>query len=286
MTTIIFPGIHFMAHVSPVAFQIGNISVYWYAIIMVVAMLIAIYGSYQSMKKDGITFDTILDLLLWLLPISLIGARLFYILFSFEKFQTNPWDIFNLKTGGMAIYGGILAGAVVLYFFCKKKKLSFWDILDSIVPYLALGQAIGRWGNFLNQEAYGSATSLPWRMGIIENGIYQEVHPTFLYESLLDFTIFALLLFLRKKRKFSGELSYIYIVLYSFGRIFIENIRTDSLMLGKFRISQILSIFFLVTFCYIFVYKIEKERKKEKNRIKQEKMTYEKHENSGKCRES
>ena len=155
-------------------------------------------------------------------------------------------QMFNIRTGGLAIYGGIIGGIITCIIFCKKRKIKVLDLLDYMAPALALGQAIGRWGNFVNIEAYGAKTSLPWRMGIYEAGKYIEVHPTFLYESIATFIIFLVLMKVGKNRKFSGELTYIYCIMYGFERLIVEGLRTDSLMLGPIRISQLVSLIILV----------------------------------------
>ena len=133
----------------------------------------------------GIKFEDIIDLLIFLIPISIISARLYYVLFDLNYFIKNPMQIFNIRTGGLAIYGGIIGGIITCIVFCKKRKINILDLLDYLAPALALGQAIGRWGNFANIEAYGVETTLPWRMGIYEANKYVEVHPTFLYESIV-----------------------------------------------------------------------------------------------------
>ena len=150
---------------------------------------------------------------------------------------------------------------ITVYFYCKSKKISFLDLLDYIVPYLALGQAIGRWGNFFNQEAYGIQTDSIFRMGIIESGKYIEVHPTFLYESICNFIIFIILSLISNKRKFKGQIIYTYFVLYGFVRFFIEELRVDSLMIGDYKISQILSIILVIVFGIVLIYKRIKNKR-------------------------
>ena len=150
--------------------------------------------------------------------------------------------------GGIAIYGAIIGGAITAFIFCKRKKINFLSLCDFLVPLLALGQGIGRWGNFVNQEAYGYMTESFLKMRIYnkELGAFINVHPTFLYESILDLAIFAILMLIRKKRKFNGELLYLYLIMYGAGRAIIEGFRTDSLMIMNFRVSQILSILFVI----------------------------------------
>ena len=200
-------------------------------------------------KKDGkfgIKYSDIVDLCIILIPVSIICARIYYVIFSLDIYIKNPLQIFNFRSGGLAIYGGIIGGAITCLIFCKKRKVNILDLLDYIVPCLALGQAIGRWGNFVNIEAYGSTTALPWRMGIYENGKYIEVHPTFLYESIATLTIFIILTIISKKRKFKGQITYLYLIMYSFIRVIIENLRADSLMLGNIRISTLLSVIIFI----------------------------------------
>lgn len=260
MNKITFPGIGLELNIKKIAITIGNINIHWYAIIIVLSILIAIILCKKNDGKYGIKFDNILEMLVFALPISIITARLYYVVFNWSYYSKNILEIFNIKNGGMAIYGGLLGGMITCYIYCKIKQINFLDLLDNIVPCVALAQSIGRWGNFVNVEAYGKETNLPLRMGIIESGVYKEVHPTFLYESLATLIIF-LMLFLKKdeKRKFKGEIFYLYIILYSFIRIFIEGIRIDSLMLYNFRISQILSIVLFVVFCIIISKKYVKK---------------------------
>ena len=261
MNTISFPIFNLTININPVAFTIFNIDIYWYAVLITLSFIIAIIALKKNDGKYGIKYSDILDLSVLIIPISLIGARLYYVIFNLDYYLDNLIQIFNIRNGGMAIYGGLIAGVVLIYFFCKKRNILIPDLLDYIVPYLALGQAIGRWGNFINGEAYGTQTNLPWKMGIYKNGNTQYVHPTFLYESISTFLIFILLLKISKNRKFKGELVCIYITLYSFVRIIIEGIRIDSLMLYNFRISQIISVVLFVAFCIIWIYNVVKVKK-------------------------
>lgn len=194
----------------------------------------------------------------------IICARAYFVLFNLEYYINNLSEIFSIWNGGLAIYGGIIGGAISAAIFCKVRKIRFLDLCDYLVPFLALGQAIGRWGNFVNQEAYGYVTESFFKMRIYSEEIdsFINVHPTFLYESILDLFIFIVLMLLRKKRKFSGQLIYLYLILYGMGRAIIEGFRTDSLMLMSFRISQILSVF-LVILSIILYYFGEKCRPKD-----------------------
>ena len=273
MNTVIFPSINLELNIKRVAFSIFGIDIYWYGIIIALAIMIALLILKLQDGKFGIEFNTILDLAIYLIPISLICARIYYVLFNLQQYTNNPLKIFNLRDGGMAICGGIIGGLITCIIFCKKRKIKILNMLDYIVPVLALGQAIGRWGNFINIEAHGTETNSIFRMGIIENGTYMEVHPTFLYESIITFFLAILLLNIKdsekikkdsKKqliRKYPGQVTFIYLIVYSFARFFIEGIRTDSLMLFNFRISQILSMAIFVVFCLILTYKELKHKK-------------------------
>ena len=273
MNTVIFPSINLELNIKRVAFSIFGIDIYWYGIIIALAIMIALLILKLQDGKFGIEFNTILDLAIYIIPISLICARIYYVLFNLQQYTNNPLKIFNLRDGGMAIYGGIIGGLITCIIFCKKRKIKILNMLDYIVPVLALGQAIGRWGNFINIEAHGTETNSIFRMGIIENGTYMEVHPTFLYESIITFFLAILLLNIKdsekikkdsKKqliRKYPGQVTFIYLIVYSFARFFIEGIRTDSLMLFNFRISQILSMAIFVVFCLILTYKELKHKK-------------------------
>lgn len=257
---VTFPGLNLELSIQKIAFEIFNIKIHWYAILIVAAMIIALF---IFKKRDGlynIKFDNVIDLFIYVIPISLISARLYYVLFNLEYYMSNPSQILNTRNGGMAIYGGIIGGAITCFIYCQKKKINLLDLLDYIVPSLALGQAIGRWGNFINIEAYGTITNVPWRMGIYEAGKYIEVHPTFLYESLACFIIFIVLILLKNKRKFKGQNTLIYLIMYSFERSLVEGLRTDSLMLGSIRISQILSIIIFLVSTTTFAIKYNKEK--------------------------
>ena len=181
-------------------------------------------------------------------------------MFSLDYYIKNPSEIFNIKNGGLAIYGGLIGGIIVILVFSKIKKLRVLDITDYIVPIIAFCQSIGRWGNYINIEAYGYETNLPIKMEVIENGIIKYVHPTFLYESICTMMIFIILSILSKKRKFSGEITYLYIICYSFIRFFIEGLRTDSLIFFGLRISQILSLVLFVLFSCILMYNKKKNK--------------------------
>lgn len=259
-----------------IAISFCGIDIYWYAILIVLGMVLGILICKLKDGKFGIKFDEILNLCLFMLPISIISARLYYIIFTLDYFLVYPLEILNIRDGGLAIYGGIIGAVITILVYCKIKKIQVLDLLDYIVPSLALGQSIGRWGNYINVEAYGSETTLPIGMEVIEKGVTKFVHPTFLYESIITLAIFIILVLITNKRKFRGELTYLYIIIYSCARTFIEYLRTDSLMLFNFKISLILSVILFVIFSFIFVYKLYKTNNEVSNVERCRKRSYEK----------
>ena len=258
---ISFPSLNLNFKISRIAFRIFNIPIYWYAIIIVSGIIIALLLCKKSKTKFGIEFDNILEALIFALPIGVICARIYYCIFNLPQYVANPQTVLNIKDGGLAIYGGIIGAGITIVIYCKLKKIDILNFFDCIIPYVAIAQSIGRWGNFVNVEAYGYETTNFFRMQINTIEGIKEVHPTFLYESIVMLGIFILLEFLKKRRKFKGEIIEIYFITYSFARFWIEGIRADSLMLYKFRISQILSIFIFVFFCFNFIFKILKDNK-------------------------
>lgn len=255
MNEVTFPGINLYLNINRVAFSIGGIDIYWYAILIVLAFGIGIILCKKDDKKYNIDFDNILEVLIIVIPISIICARLYFVLFKLNYYLEYPKEILNIRDGGLAIYGGIIGAVITIAIYCKVKEISILDMLDYIVPYLALGQAIGRWGNFFNKEAHGIETNNIFRMGIVENGVYMEVHPTFLYESICDFILFLILINFRKHKKYDGQLTLIYLLGYSSVRFIIEGLRTDSLMLGNIRISQLISALIDIVSLLILLYK-------------------------------
>lgn len=251
--------------ISNIAITVFGVDIYWYAILIVTAILIGILWCKIYDGRFKIKFDDIIDLLIFLLPISFVCARIYYCAFSWDSFKNNILEIFNFRNGGLAIYGGIIGGAITTFVFCKIKRINFLDLADFLVPVLALGQSIGRWGNFFNKEAYGIETNSFFKMEIIENGATKYVHPTFLYESVVTLICFIILAIFSKNRKYKGQITTIYLVIYSCGRMFIEGIRTDSLMFYNLRISQILSLTIFIIFSIILVKGEIKCRSKEKN---------------------
>lgn len=255
MNNIKFEGLGIDLNVNPVLVSFNGIKIYYYAFIIITGIVICLLLSKRDDGKYKIKFDDILFLALFLLPTSIICARIYFVLFKLYYYKQYPLEILNIGNGGLAIYGGIIGAILTILIFCKIRKIKIMDILDYLAPYLALGQCIGRWGNFFNEEAHGTETSSLLRMGIVENGEYIQVHPTFFYESICTLIIFIFLYIKRNKRKYDGELTYWYFFLYGITRAIVEGFRTDSLMLGNIRISQILSIILSVIFGSILLYK-------------------------------
>ncbi len=243
---------------NPIAFTIAGIDIRWYGILIGVAFLLAIYISYLRAPKFGIVQDDILDLTIFLIPCSIIGARAYYVIFSYDNYRGNFIQMLNLRAGGLAIHGGIIAGVIVSYIVAKRKKIKFSNLADLIMPQVSLAQAIGRWGNFFNSEAHGGPTNLPWAITVYG----EKVHPTFLYESIWCFFIFILLIFLSNKIKFNGQIALLYAMLYSFERFWVEGLRTDSLMIGKFRQAQVLSLVVFILALSAYIYQVRKYKKK------------------------
>ena len=230
----------------PSSFTLFGRVFYLYGAVVALGFLLGIlYCASRTEKLVGISKDDMYDFVLWMIPTAIIGARLYYVLFRINEY-TSFWDIFKVWEGGLAIYGGVIAGAILVFFWCRKRKIPFGALGDLSVYGLLIGQSIGRWGNFLNREAFGRETDVFCRMGLAmpgKNPIY--VHPTCLYESLWNLTGFLVLHFYFKnhKRKFDGQITLLYIAWYGLGRAMIEGLRTDSLYLGStgIRVSQLLA---------------------------------------------
>lgn len=221
-----------------VAFSIFGFDVMWYGILIACGMALALTVALKEAKRVGYKEDDIISLALFLIPIGVIGARIYYVIFSWDSYVGDIYSMLNIREGGLAIHGGIIAGILTGVIYSKVRGLNFFKLADICIIGLPLAQAIGRWGNYINGEAHGGPTNLPW--GIMVNGV--KVHPTFLYESLWDFGIFIFLFIFRKNKKYEGNLLVIYMILYSIGRFFIEGLRTDSLMFGPIRMAQFISL--------------------------------------------
>ena len=266
---------------GPELFQLGPFSIRWYGLLIAISVLVGLNLSGKLARKKGLKKNLINDLLPYLILSSIIGARIYYVAFEWRNYTgKNFWSSINFLNlnvpipsaieiwgGGIAIHGALIMGTLSVIFFCRLRKESFWDVIDVLVPSVALGQAIGRWGNFFNNEAFGIPTNLPWKLFIpyeFRPEIFSSqnyFHPTFLYESIWNILVFSILIFLFKKsnkneiRLPAGGLSCIYLISYSLGRVWIESLRIDPLCLGGIppfceggiRIAQLTSLFFIST---------------------------------------
>lgn len=242
--------------IDPIAIQLGPIAVYWYGIILGTGALMGLLLAMRESKRQGLNPELFLDLVMWGVPISIICARIYYVTFEWDYYRDHPADIIAVWKGGIAIHGALIGAILTGVFFTRAKKISFWRIADIAAPSILIGQAIGRWGNFMNQEAHGGPTSREFLESLhlpefIINQMYIKgtyYHPTFLYESLWNFVGVAFLLILRRTLPLRrGELFLTYLAWYSVGRFFIEGMRTDSLMLtDTLRIAQVISIVIIV----------------------------------------
>lgn len=272
MTYISFPGLGIDTfEVDPAAFTIGeSFSVYWYGIIITCGIMFAFLYTFFRAKNERIDQDKLIDVGLWTVILGVIGARLYYVLTSLDKFIPEPFDfgvfmknVFNLRGGGLAIYGGIICGAAGVIIASKIKKINTFRLLDAVGPGVGMAQAIGRWGNFVNGEAHGGVVSEGHPLYFLRMGLYPNedslfdmvyYHPTFLYESLWNIAGFVLINILYKKKKFNGQMACMYLSWYGFGRMFIEGLRTDSLYVGPFRISQVVGLLCFVIFGGLLVW--------------------------------
>ena len=258
---ISFPGLFgsWEFNPDPVAIHVGH-GIYWYGIILAAAMLAGLFLCMKQAKRYGLTEDNVLDFVLWAVPCCIVGARLYYVIFYLDLYRNadgslNWGQMIAVWDGGLAIYGAVIAGALVALVFTRIKKLPLAALTDLAVMGLLLGQCIGRWANFINREAFGGLTDLPWRMRLwVSSTQFIEVHPTFLYESLWNLAGLLLLLFVvAKGRRFDGENTCFYFLWYGLGRFWIEGLRTDSLYLFDWtlfgepiRVSQALSLVMIV----------------------------------------
>ncbi|MEM7591006.1 MAG: prolipoprotein diacylglyceryl transferase [Cyanobacteria bacterium P01_A01_bin.83] len=239
---------------GPIIFELGPIVVRWYGLLIATAVLLGVTLSQYLAKRRGVNPDLLGDLAIWLVIAAIPCARIYYVLFEWQEYAQRPQDIVAIWKGGIAIHGAIIGGTIATIIFARINRVSFWQLLDLVAPSLIWGQAIGRWGNFFNSEAFGKPTDLPWKLYIapryrpLELINFEYFHPTFLYESLWNLGIFILLLSLffwglkSANRLRTGTIAAVYLIGYSLGRVWIEWLRTDSLMLGSLKIAQIVSL--------------------------------------------
>ena len=283
---ITFPNLGITVDPSPVAFTVFGKDIYWYGIIIASGFLLAVLYMLHRAKDFGVTQDDVLDMILWAVPIGVVCARLYYCIFYWELYEDDPISMLYIWEGGLAIYGGVLAGILTAYIMCRIKKIKFLHFADIAIPGLLVGQILGRWGNFFNREAFGQYTDNLFAMELPLNAVrsmdditqemmaharvvdgvtYVQVHPTFLYESLWNLAILIFLLLWTKHKKFDGELFYYYLFFYGLGRFWIEGLRTDQLKMWVtgVPVSQALALVMMAVSAvlYVYGYRHRKERK-------------------------
>ena len=246
-SVISFPFLGGLRMNPPASFSLFGRDIYLYGVVIALGFMLAILYCAKRAPEFGISADNFYDLMIWLIPLSILGARLYYVLFQGDYYLNHPKEILAVWEGGLAIYGGLIAGVLITFIFCRIKKLSFPSMLDVMAFGVLIGQVIGRWGNFFNREAFGCETDIFCRMGLTApDGSSIYVHPTFLYESLWNLIVLIILICFVKqgRRRYSGQLILMYLFWYGLGRSWIEGLRSDSLYLGAtgIRISQLLSI--------------------------------------------
>lgn len=244
-------NLHLPSPASNIAFTVFGIDVMWYGVLLTLGIVVGGFVAYRRIESFDIKpKDRLLDVLIWAVPVATIFARLYYVAFEWDRYKDNLREILNIRGGGLAIHGAIIGGVLTVLICARVMRFDFRKFCDLIAPCFAIGQAIGRWGNYMNMEAHGTPTDLPW--GILIDGEY--VHPTFLYESIWCFLLAFFLLFVyeRKWRKNAGQEFLLYGILYSLERFFVEGLRTDSLWIGSFRQAQVISAASIIVFTILY----------------------------------
>lgn len=275
MPEIWFPNLGIeIDHLSRTAFTVFGQDIYWYGIFIGLGVILGVLLALREAKRTGQNPDTYLDFIIYAMIIAIIGARLYYVIFSWDFYSQHPEKIFAIREGGLAIYGGIIGGVLTAIVYSHLKKKSFWVMADTMAPSLILGQMLGRWGNFFNKEAFGGFTDNLFAMRyqlsqvrasdvtpdilqnlVTVNGVdYIQVHPTFLYESMWSLCVFIILLILQRKKKFDGQVCATYFFGYALGRVWIEGLRTDQLCIGNVPVSQALSAVLIIASVVLYVY--------------------------------
>lgn len=263
---ISFPGLGIELNPSS-GVDLGFISIKWYGVLIALGMCLAVWYGMRRCRRFGLTQDHLLDGVLWIVPFAIVCARAYFCIFSWDSYRDNPIEVLYIWKGGLAIYGGVIGAAIGVLVFCKIKKIKPLAVLDLVFIGFLIGQAVGRWGNFFNREAFGAETDFFLRMGLTDragNTIY--VHPTFLYESVWNFAGFLVLHFLSKRREYDGQVTLLYMAWYGAGRTFIEGLRSDSLYLGDtgIRVSQLLSAILFVAAISLLIYNAFRKHDPEK----------------------
>lgn len=275
MPEIWFPNLGIeIDHLSRTTFTVFGQDIYWYGIFIGLGVILGVLLALHEAKRTGQNPDTYLDFIIYAMIIAIIGARLYYVIFSWDFYSQHPEKIFAIREGGLAIYGGIIGGVLTAIVYSRVKKKNFWVMADTMAPSLILGQMLGRWGNFFNKEAFGGFTDNLFAMRyqlsqvrasdvtpdilqnlVTVNGVdYIQVHPTFLYESMWSLCVFIILLILQRKKKFNGQVCATYFFGYALGRVWIEGLRTDQLCIGNVPVSQALSAVLIIASVVLYVY--------------------------------
>ena len=275
MPEIWFPNLGIeIDHLSRTAFTVFGQDIYWYGIFIGLGVILGVLLALHEAKRTGQNPDTYLDFIIYAMIIAIIGARLYYVIFSWDFYSQHPEKIFAIREGGLAIYGGIIGGVLTAIVYSHVKKKNFWVMADTMAPSLILGQMLGRWGNFFNKEAFGGFTDNLFAMRyqlsqvrasdvtpdilqnlVTVNGVdYIQVQPTFLYESFWSLCVFIILLILQRKKKFNGQVCATYFFGYALGRVWIEGLRTDQLCIGNVPVSQALSAVLIIASVVLYVY--------------------------------
>ena len=278
---IAFPNLGIYIETLRNNFRIGNFTIAYYGIIIAIGMLIGFYVAVHFGKKIGVVDDVLYDIFILCVVFGIIGARIYYVIFRWDYYQIRPYEILNIRAGGLAVFGGIIFSVIAIAIYSKVKKVNLPKVLDATVMGVAVGQAIGRWGNFFNMEAFGGFTNNIFAMrmridyldpsnityeqnlnSIEENGLeYITAHPTFLYESFLCIVLFLILIYILKKYyKFDGQIFVTYLIGYGAIRFFIESLRTDSLMIGNFKVSQLVSILCVIVGVIVYIYNLKMKK--------------------------
>ena len=277
-SAISFPMLGNLTINPPSSFSLFGLNIYYYGVIIALGFILAMVYCSRNSRDFGIKSDDFFDLMLWIIPCCIIGARLYYVLFNLDHYLADPGQIFAIRDGGLAIYGGIIVGIIVVICVSRHKKIPIPAMLDLAVFGLLIGQILGRWGNFMNREAFGAETEIFCRMGLTApDGSTIYVHPTFLYESLWNLAGLIFLIVWTKKghRKYDGQCTLIYFFWYGLGRAWIEGLRTDSLYIGStnIRVSQALSIVLVLISLILLILQSRRPHPPEKlyvNRVRAE----------------
>lgn len=251
--------------------QLGPFTIYWYGLIIATGLFLGLYIATKEATRLGLKKDTMTDLVIFAAPIAIIFARIYYVVFEWDAYRGGPWwKVFAVWEGGIAIHGALIGAVLTAIVYAKVRDLSFWQIADIVAPSLILGQAIGRWGNFMNQEAHGgpiSGSTYENFHQYLPNFIMDQMcidgimyHPTFLYESVWNIVVFIILIILRKYNPVRGEIFLTYVITYSIGRFFIEGMRTDSLYFGPLKQAQLLSIVLIIGAIILIIYRRKNKR--------------------------